>query len=487
MATADRQIEHLLRRAGFGARPDELQAYRQMSIAQAVDALVDYESVPDTVDSFIGQSGYIGTTFTGVFSPQSNIVHARQRWLFRMVHSDRPLQEKMTLFWHNHFATGYNKIAGALSATEGARYLAAKPSEDPGQVRGQIEMLRDNALGNFRDILTSIAKDAAMLVWLDGRTNTKTAPQENFGREIMELFTVGVGNYTESDVYAAARVFSGWNLQRPGSATDGSQHYEFNYVAGSHETTAKTFSFAIYPDGGKTIPARAASAGMQDGIDFINGLAAHPNTARYLATKLYRFFVNEFGAVNVTFVNRIAQVYLQSGYDMKAVMRAVLTSPEFWDNSAYFARYSWPVEFVTRAFKDVGWSGFSVNDVLTPLSNMGQILYEPPDVSGWRLGQEWFSTSAMLARMNFGASLAANQKFNLATAVKNAGVGKTPEALQAYFADQLLTAPMDSAATTELNNYLHANGAWTGTDAQLQAKSSGLVHLMVGSPEYQFV
>jgi uncharacterized protein (DUF1800 family) len=125
------------------------------------------------------------------------------------VHSDRPLQEKMTLFWHNHFATGYAKIASALTATEGARYLAAKASEDPGRVRGQLEMLRDNALGNFRDILLAIAKDTAMLVWLDGRTNTKAKPQENFGREIMELFTVGVGNYTEPDVYAAARVFSG--------------------------------------------------------------------------------------------------------------------------------------------------------------------------------------------------------------------------------------------------------------------------------------
>src|SRR5580765_9088495 len=197
---ADPQIEHLLRRAGFGARPDELTAYGVMSTKQAVSALVDYDGVPDIVDSLIGQPGYIGMTISGAFSPQSNINHARQRWLFRLLHTDRPLQEKMTLFWHNHFATGYNKIAGALGAAEGARYLAAKPSEDPARVRGQIEMLRDNALGSFKDILLAIAKDTAMLVWLDGRTNTKAQPQENFGREIMELFTVGVGNYTEPDV-----------------------------------------------------------------------------------------------------------------------------------------------------------------------------------------------------------------------------------------------------------------------------------------------
>src|SRR6266849_1772324 len=300
---SDAHIEHLLRRAGFGARPDELDSFGAMTAGEAVEALVDYESVPDTVDANIGKPGFVGTTTRGQFSPNSNITDARQRWLFRMVHSDRPLQEKMTLFWHNHFATGYTKITGTYGATEGARYLAAKASEDPGRVRGQIEMLRDNALGNFRDILMNIAKDTAMLVWLDGRTNTKAQPQENFAREIMELFTVGVGNYTESDVYAAARVFTGWNLQRPGMAADGSQRYEFIYNAGQHETTPKTFSFPVYADGNRTIPARSAADGMQDGVDLINALAANPNTAHYLATKLYRFFVSEFGAVNVTFVN----------------------------------------------------------------------------------------------------------------------------------------------------------------------------------------
>jgi uncharacterized protein (DUF1800 family) len=484
--TPDRQIEHLLRRAGFGARPDELDTYGQMSIAQAVDTLVSYERVTTDVDSFIGRPGYVNVTTRGQFMPQATIVDARQRWLFRMLHTDRPLQEKMTLFWHNHFATGYNKIAGTFGGTEGARYLAAKATEDPARVVGQLEMLRENALGNFRDILVNIAKDTAMLVWLDGRTNTRTRPQENFAREIMELFTVGVGNYTESDVYAGARVFTGWNLQLLGNAADGTRHYEFIYNAAQHETTPKTFSFPIYPDGNRTIPGRAATDGMQDGIDFINGLAANPTTARYLATKLYRFFVNEFGAVNVTFVNRIANVYLQSRYDMRAVLREVLLSPEFWDEGAYFARYSWPVEFVVRALKDIGWNGFSVNDALTPLANMGQILYEPPDVSGWRLGEEWFSTSAMLSRLNFAAQLAANQRFNLATAARTANAAATPEALLSFITTQLASAPLGLNVTGELSAYLRATGAWTGNEAQLQQKTAGLVHLVAGSPEYQF-
>lgn len=483
--STNRQIEHLLRRAGFGARPDELAFYGEMSIVQAVDELVNYDTSVDDVDTFIGKPGYIGTTTRGVFSPQANITDARQRWLFRMVHSDHPLQEKMALFWHNHFATGYAKIAGTFGAAEAARYMAAKPSEGMGRVRGQLELLRASALGNFRDLLVDIAKDTAMLVWLDGRTNTKGKPQENFAREIMELFTMGVGNYTEPDVYAGARVFTGWNLVRTGNAADGSQHFEFVYNAGQHDTAAKTFSFPIYPDGNKTIPARSAADGMQDGIDLINGLAANPDTGRYLAAKLWRFFVSEFRDPDPAFLDRIASVYLQRRYDMRAVVREVLLSPQFWDSSSYWARYSWPVEFVVRALKDVGWSGFSVDTALAPLANMGQVLFEPPDVAGWDAGRTWFSTGAMLARMNFASTITANQRFNLVTGVKNAGASRSAENLLSYFLDQVATPPIDGGVRAELAAYLRATGAWTGTDAQLQAKAPGLVHLIVGSPEYQ--
>jgi uncharacterized protein (DUF1800 family) len=402
-----------------------------------------------------------------------------------MVHTDRPLQEKMTLFWHNHFATAYTKIAGLLNAGEATRYLAAKASEDPAGVRGQIEMLRDNALGNFRDILVNIAKDTAMLVWLDGRTNVKARPQENFGREIMELFTMGVGHFTEPDVYAAARVFTGWNLARPGAAGDGSQRYEFVYLPGQHDTGEKTFSFPIYGDGSKTIKARAAADGMQDGLDFIGALAASPQTGRYLATKLYRFFVSESGDVDTRFVERIARVYQQSRYDMKAVMREVLLSSQFWDDEAYFSRYSWPVEFVVRSIKDVGWRGFSLGDALTPLANMGQNLYDPPDVAGWEVGRLWFSTGSMLARMNFASTLAGSQRFNLAAA---AGAhARSPETLLTYVLEGLPAARFDESVEAEFSNYLLATGAWTGSPAQLQAKVAGLVHLVAGSAEYQLV
>jgi uncharacterized protein (DUF1800 family) len=479
----DRQFEHLLRRTGFGARSDELEILREQSFSGAIDLLIDYEQILDDVDQKIGQPGYVGTTARGPLLPNTNIVDARQRWLFRMIHSNRPLQEKMTLFWHNHFATAYSKLAGMIGAADATRYMAARRAEDPAGVRGQIEMLRDNALGNFRDLLVEISRDVAMLYWLDGRTNTRARPQENFGREIMELFTMGVGHYTEADVYAAARVFTGWNLRRAADGVFG--RFEFFFNAAQHDTEPKTFTFPIYRDGGKTIPARGAADGQQDGLDLINALAASPATARYLARKLYRFFVSEFGEVSEAFVNRVANAYLRSGYNMRVVMREVLLSPEFWDDRSYFTRYAWPVEFVVRAIKDVGWRGFSVADALTPLANMGQNLYDPPDVAGWDLGKAWFSTGSMLARMNFASTLAGNQRFNLATAA--APYGKSPEALLSYVLDSIRTAPLESSVRAELAAYLRATTAWTGSGAQLQAKVPGLVHLVASTAEYQFL
>ena len=481
----DPKIEHLLRRTGCGARQDELDVYRAQSFNGALTRLLDYERIPDDVDAKIGQPGYVGVTTRGQFSPNSVITDARQRWLFRLVHTDRPLQEKMTLFWHNHFATGYSKIAGIVGTAEATRYMASKASEDPVQVRGQIELFRDMALGNFRDLLIAVAKDTAMLFWLDGYLNTRTRPQENFGREIMELFTMGVGNYTEPDVYAAARVFSGWNLTRPGSAADNSQRYQFVYNANQHDVAAKTFSFAIYADGGKTIPGRAAADGLQDGLDLIEALVRNPETPRYLGRKLYRFFVSEVGDIPEPFLDQISSAYFRSGYEMKAVMRAVLTSPEFGDRDNMFTRYSWPVEFVVRALKDIGWNGFSVDTALTPLGNMGQNLFDPPDVAGWDLGKSWFSTGSMLARMNFVSTLAANQRFNLAAAARDSA--STPDALLTFVLEGLKTPVHDPVVTGAFADYLRATGAWTGSAAQLQQKVPGLVHLVASTPEYQFV
>jgi uncharacterized protein (DUF1800 family) len=326
-----------------------------------------------------------------------------------------------------------------------------------------------------------------MLIWLDGRQNVRTRPQENFAREIMELFTWGVGNYTEQDVYAAARVFTGWNLRGSGgNANDPATYYEFIYQPGQHETTAKTFTFPIYSSGDRTIPARPAADGMQDGIDFITALANHPQTARRLARKLWNFFVSELEAPDPQFVESVAAEYLRNGTEMKPVVRYILQSPWFQSPDRWFARYSWPAEFIIRAIREVGWTGFSVDAARTPMTNMGQTLFEPPDVAGWELGAGWFSTGTMLARMNFAATLAANQRFNVGRAALS--YRTSPESLLDYFAfEKLSPAPIDRTPYGELLAYLRTGGPWTGSDAQINMKAAGLVRLIVGTAEYQFI
>ena len=489
MARRELLIEHLMRRAGFGASQAQVEQFAEMGYAATVDYLLDYEEVPDTVDEKIGQAGYAGVTVrSGQFLPRTNITDARQRWLFRMIHSERPLQEKMTLYWHHHFATAYTKIAGFIGGEEAARVLAAKPSEDPGAVKGHLELIREHALGNFRDFQLGMARDVAMLYWLDGRTNTKAKPQENYARELMELFTFGVGFYTEADVYAGARVFTGWNLRRvngPTGASDPASRYEFLYNSAQHDTSAKAFTFPIYSDGSSTIPARSAAEGQQDGIDLINACVRHPETGRRLARRLYAFFVSEVQPAPDAFVARVANAFTSSGYSIRETVRAILHSDEFLDDSARFARYSWPVEFVVRAIRETGWSGYSVNDAITPLTNMGQLLFEPPDVNGWDVGPGWFSSGGTLARMNFASSLSTNQRTLLRDDARASG--KTPESTLSWALQRLSVMPYDNSPYTELLAYLRAGVTWTGADAQLLVKVPGLVHLILGSPEYQLV
>src|SRR5262245_39926754 len=404
MARGRTGIEHLLRRAGFGASPADLESFEDMSVSGVLDYLLDYEDQADDVDQKIGNPSYVSVfSRAGGFQPNSNSEDARQRWLFRMVHSRRPLQEKMSLFWHNHFATAYSKVAGTFGAVQGTKMLANVSAQLPGP-QGQLETFRKRALGSFTDLLIEMAKDPAMLVWLDGRVNTRQRPQENFGREVMELFTFGVGNYTEEDVYAAARVFTGWNLRFVGGRDDPNNYYEFQYVPGNHDPTAKTFTFPIYAGGNTTIPARAAAAGMQDGIDFIAALARHPITARRLARKMWNFFVSEVVAPDEETINAAASVYLQNDTSIRSMVHYMLRSRQFQNPGNWHSRYSWPVEFVVRAVKEVGWAGFNVDTMRGPLTAMGQMLFEPPDVNGWELGSGWFTTGGMLARMNFAAS-----------------------------------------------------------------------------------
>jgi len=295
---------------------------------------------------------------------------------------------------------------------------------------------------------------------------------------------MGIGNYTEQDVYAAARVFTGFNWQIVGDrASTTTSFYSFVYRPADHDPNAKEFTFAIYPNGGKVIPARAAANGEQDAADLVFALAIHPATARRLATKLYKFFLNETSDPNQTLINAMANSYLGSNYNIKSMLRTLFLSPQFRDPANFFQRYSWPVEYAVKAIKETGWTGFSVATALTPMLNMGQSLYEPPDVNGWELGPGWISTSSMLARMNFASTLAANQRFNLARDAQP--YRQTPERVLEYMLARFRTMGYTTSQTTSLSEYLRST-AWTGADAQLQQRVPGLAHLIMGSGEYQF-
>ena len=489
MAQLNPDIDHLLRRAGFGVSAADASIFRDMSTSEAVEYVVDYEGRPDDVDERIGRPDHIQVTTEDLFAPDIDIDAARQRWLFRMIHTRRPLQEKMALFWHNHFATAYSKLVADSGEVQATKMLAHTPGVLRGP-QGQIELFRQYALGNYRDLLVEVAKDPAMLVWLDGKSNSKAKPQENFGREVMELFTVGVDHYTEQDVYAAARVFTGWNLQRSTDYRrddygDVNSYQEFVYHADRHDTGAKTFSFPIYSNRSHTIPERAEADGMQDGLDLITALAFHPETARRLARKFWNFFVSEITPPDPTFVDSAAAVYLQSGTDIRPMVRFILRSPWFNDSSTHYARYSWPVEYVVRAIREVGWQNLTLDRMRSPLANMGQQLFEPPNVGGWPLGAGWFSTGTMLARTQFAATLAANQKeFRGATLEPKS---QTPRALLDAMLTRVTPAPLDVIPEEALMTYLFAAGVWNGSGSQLNTRASGLARLLVGSSEYQLV
>ena len=483
MPRGDRVLEHVLRRIGFGASPTEVARFAGQPIGSVIDTLLNYEQAPDDVDDNIFKPEFVSVTTRGQFAPNTVINDARQRELFRMVHSGRPLQEKMALFWHNHFATAYTKVAGTFGTVHGAKMMAGRPDQVAGAQPGQYQLFRRFATGIFRELLVEVSRDPAMLVWLDGRNNTAQRPQENFGREILELFTIGIGQYTEADVKAAARVFTGWGLVLAGDrTTPETAYYQFSFNGAAHDATAKEFTFAIYPDGRRVIPARPAAQGMQDGLELIAALARHPATAHRLVEKLYRYFISETGTPDARVISQLANTYMQTDGNMNAVLRALFSSEAFL--AAEYQRYSWPLEFVVRSIKETGWRGLSVDAAITPLVNMGQQLYEPPDVNGWALGPDWFSTSSMLARMNYAATLMGNQKFNLGEELT--AYAQSPNSTVDYMLNRYNYAPISPDVYNALIEYARGGDAWTGNGAQLRDKSAGLARLIVASSEYQF-
>lgn len=382
--TEKEKIAHLLRRFGFGASEAEMDYYSPSGLSGAIDMLLDWESVqkPDfpTPDELDGKG--IG----------ANPRFAQVQWYGWVLVTTRPLEEKLTIFWHDHFATSAQKVDSGVSMYK------------------HINTLRDNAGGKFQDLLTAVSKDPAMLYWLDNQENVKGTPNENFAREIMELFTLGLGHYTEHDIVEAARAFTGWTfgIQRgrrivPLRNQLPRREVVFYFDEASHDNEPKTVF-------GKT--------GNWDGDDIIGMLCANPQTAKFITNKMWEFFAYENPEKGL--IEKLAQKYIASGLDTKALVRAIMESPEFYSESCMRRLIKNPIDFCVVTARQLGLGSMMldgmnraseapqklrsfgpVREIATSTEKMGMELMYPPDVSGWEGGKAWITTATAVERVRW--------------------------------------------------------------------------------------
>jgi uncharacterized protein (DUF1800 family) len=357
---------HLFRRAGFGASRDELEVALAKGYEATLEELLHPEHAPDLEEDILFRS------FPD-FHETRKVDVAAAAWVWRMIHTQRLLEEKMVLFWHCLFATGNSKV------------------ESPLQMASQITTFRRVALSDFRTILLELSKDPAMLFWLDNQLNTKDVRNENYGRELLELFSMGIGTYTEDDVKNCARAFTGWTFKEtiPGVKPYGRYRWAFDFRPDLHDDQEKEF---------------LGECGPFDGTDIIDVIVCQPATGRFLAKRLYLFFVADHPDSDA--IDYLASVYHASQFDIRAMLRALFMSPFFRSERAYYAKVKSPAEHVVGIMRLVGdyaspKPGFG--DISLECRYMGQDLLNPPSVEGWHMGKEWIDTGCLVERVNFGA------------------------------------------------------------------------------------
>ncbi len=454
MALTERQrMAHLLRRAGFGSAPDELNMYLKLGWDAAVDRLVNYEQVPNkAADAKTASMEWdLLASWDPAVTNQPPLNGYVLIWLTRMLATARPLEEKMTLFWHNHFATANYKVA------------------NPPMMYDQNQLFRANALGNFPDLVLAVAKDPAMLRWLDSNSNRKAQPNENFARELMELFTLGVGNYSEDDVREAACAFTGWFLDpKLGFAFNQNQH----------------------DDGDK---AFLGQTGPWNGDDVITILFQQPAAATFLATKLFKYFVHDDPSPST--VARLAEAFHSSGYNVRVLVKAILTSPDFTSDDADHNVVRSRVEWLIGTLKSLGVGELAGQALVGSLHRMGMDLFNPPTVAGWDWGASWISSSTVLERfaaaMTVTSARGDNQQYGLDPAVFVPRSGaQTPEAV----VDALLELLVDSDVSADTRSALidYAQNGYDGEPDQFVADPAradravrGVADLIMATPIYQ--
>ncbi len=462
------EAAHLLRRAGFGGTPDEIDDLSSRGREGAVDFLINFNTIDNSALNALLSSSFDFSTQDGISNGE-----IRRWWFTRMVGTKRQFEEKMTLFWHNHFATSSSKVQDFF-------------------MYNQNLLLRANVLGKFDDLLLKVSQDAAMLIWLDNITNVLGSANENFGRELQELFTMGIKdvvtgeqNYTEQDVKEVARAFTGWNYRRQAP-------FPFQLTASQHDNGTKSI-YAGTP---------WAQTGNLSGEDVITIISARPATARYLTSKLFNFFVYPMtgSSTDTATIDKFSKVYLNNNHSIKELVRAIFISDEFYSERAFFSLIKQPAELVVGAIRMLGGTynqGTSTrgsNTLQTSSRNMGQDLFGPPDVSGWDLNLGWVNTAAMLERFNFANTYLTNRN------TTNPGVFVTNDQLKSItkpsskktvkkFLSRLGPLSVGNALGT-LRTYLETgdNGqpvTYVNDDVTIDKKIRGLVHQIMSLPEFQ--
>ncbi|MFN0136388.1 MAG: DUF1800 family protein [Phycisphaerae bacterium] len=411
----------LLRRAGFSPSEAEIRDALQAGVATTVDRLIDGDQESDRFKELdeLGASLAVRQEIGGL----------RGWWLSRMVHTQRPLRSRLAVMWHNHFATSNAKV------------------NSPALMLQQLRTIEQHALGKFGDLTLAMARDPAMIVWLDGNENVKGRPNENFARELFELFTLGVGNYSERDIKEAARAFTGWH-QRRGS---------FQFAATDHDTGEKV-----------VLGAR----GNFDGPDIIRIALAQPAAARFIATKLLREFVSP--TPTDALVSAVAEKLCSTDYDIRDTLRAVLRSEAFFAAEHYRARIKSPVEFaigIARSL-ELRVPAARLDDVT---SQMGQRLFEPPSVKGWDGHRTWLDSATMLIRLNTVGRAASGEFFDAGALRGRYDVEDSTDAIVRFCGELLLDGRVPESIARQ------------GTSSDLRGDDGmrTVVRVLLSCPEYQ--
>jgi uncharacterized protein (DUF1800 family) len=371
-----RKIQHLYLRAAWGETPQFLKANAAQPLQWHVDRLFrDAEKINDLTaiaDPTKGHEKEVGRFKMGVLFERSkkDLKELNLHWLDQMADSKAPLQEKITLFWHDHFAT--NVPVGYL-------------------MQVQNNTLRRLALGKFGDLLHAVAKDPAMLIYLNNQQNKKGHPNENFAREVMELFTLGIGNYAETDIKEAARAFTGWQVNAIGQ-------YEFN--SRQHDKDHKTV---------------LGKSGNLTGEQVLDILLAHPQTAKHLARKLYAWFVNPIP--DLTSITAIENWLLQSQLDIGKTLRNIFLADWFYADQHFGALVKSPVELLIQYKRLLKMKLPHTNFMLKVQSALGQMLFFPPNVAGWPNGTQWIDSSTLVLRMKLPLVLFGADEFEIAVKI----------------------------------------------------------------------